>query len=343
MLQKRKLYDVTAPNRSTKIINGESSNVLNWDDIAYPWAYPMYKNMLANFWIPSEVNMTNDIKQWSQLTDQERETFQKIIGLLAFLDSIQTDFTAKVSDYLTDSSLSALMSVLSFQEVVHNQSYSYVLSTLVNKTEQDAVFEYWKHDPILLKRNDFVAKGYQAFLDNPSPQTFFQAIVYDVILEGLFFYSGFSFFYNLARNQKMVASSTMISYINRDEEIHVRLFTQIMKELIAEHPELHSHANRIWVKETIEQAARLEIEWGRAIISNHFSGITMNELEEYIQFMANKRAHDLGFEKPFDQQPKNTMRWITVFENPNTNKTDFFEQKSRTYVKVSDSNGFDDL
>ena len=62
-------------------------------------------------------------------------------------------------------------------------------------------------------------------------------VVYDVILEGLFFYSGFAFFYHLARKQKMVATSTMINYINRDEQLHVDLFVKIYKELLEEYPE----------------------------------------------------------------------------------------------------------
>lgn len=214
-LKTRKLYDVSAPNKSTGIINGESSNVLNWDDIRFPWAYPMYKNMMKNFWIPEEINMTGDIKQWKKLEKHEQDTFKKIIGLLAFLDSVQTDYSGKVSEYLTDSSLSALMQILSFQEVVHNQSYSYVLSSLVSKKEQDEIFEYWKTDEVLRERNDFIARGYEKFVDNPNPQTFLESIVYDVVLEGLFFYAGFAFFYNLARNQKMVSSATMINYINR--------------------------------------------------------------------------------------------------------------------------------
>lgn len=214
-MQKRKLYDVTAPNASTGIINGKSSNVLNWDDVRFPWAYPMYKNMLANFWTPFEINMAADVKQWKKLNEDEQFAFKRIIGLLAFLDSVQTDFSARVADYITDSSLVALMQVLSFQEVVHNQSYSYVLSSIVPKQEQDEIFEYWKNDEVLRERNDFIAEGYERFTDNPTPQTLLEAIVYDVILEGLNFYSGFAFFYNMARNQQMLATSQMINYINR--------------------------------------------------------------------------------------------------------------------------------
>src|SRR5689334_7124847 len=109
-ISKRKLYNVDAPNRSTGMINGLSSNVLNWDDVRYGWAFKRYKRMLGNFWTPFEINMGEDTKQWGrELTEDEQNTFLKIIGLLAFLDSIQSDYSAKVADYITDSSVNALM------------------------------------------------------------------------------------------------------------------------------------------------------------------------------------------------------------------------------------------
>lgn len=342
-LTERKLYDVQAPNSSTGVILGESSNVLNWDDVRFSWAYPLYKNMLANFWTPFEINMGSDVKQFAQLSESEEEAFKKIIGLLAFLDSIQTDYAMHVSKYLTDSSLNALMTVLAFQEVVHNQSYSYVLSSLVNKDEQDEIFEYWKHDPVLRERNDFIAQGYEAFINNPTPRTLLESIVYDVILEGLNFYSGFSFFYYLARNQKMVSTSTMINYINRDEQLHVYLFANIFKEIRREFPELQTAEIDKFVQETFIHAAELEIKWANHIIGEKIPEIPIKDLENYIKFMANKRVNELGIERPFEGHRSNPMKWIKVYEDVNQGKTDFFEQKSRQYTKVSEDNGFDDL
>jgi ribonucleoside-diphosphate reductase beta chain len=170
-LKKRDIMDRQAPNRSTSIINGESSNVLNWDDVRFSWAYPKYKKMLANFWTPFEINMSHDIKQFPQLTEKEQDSFLKIIGLLALLDSIQTDYAGKVADYLTDSSLNALMIMLAQQEVIHNHSYSYVLSSIVNKSKQDEVFNYWREEPTLVERNEFVTNGYKDFAENPSVET----------------------------------------------------------------------------------------------------------------------------------------------------------------------------
>lgn len=341
---KRPIMNQTAPNRSTSIINGECSNILNWDDIQYPWAFPKYKKMLANFWTPFEINMSQDIKQFPKLTETEQDAFLKIIGLLALLDSIQTDYAGKVADYLTDSSLSALMIILAQQEVVHNHSYSYVLSSLVPKQKQDQVFEFWRTEPILQERNEFVTNGYRDFAEDPTVLNLLKSIVYDIVLEGLFFYSGFAFFYHLARNQKMVATSTMINYINRDEQIHVDLFVKIFKEVLEQYPEYHNEDLSQFVEDTFKEAARLEIEWARYIIGNKIDGIFINEVEDYIRFYANVRANQLGFERPFEGYRNNPLRWIVAYEEVDLGKSDFFEQKSRQYVKVNHSdNGFDEL
>ncbi|MRX71515.1 ribonucleotide-diphosphate reductase subunit beta [Bacillus lacus] len=343
-LTARLLIDPNAPNRSTGIINGSSSNILNWDDIAHPWAFTKYKRMLANFWTPFEINMSQDVKQFSELSQDEKDAFLKIIGLLALLDSVQTDYAGKVADYITDSSINALMIILAQQEVIHNHSYSYVLSSLVPKNTQDEVFEYWRQEPTLLERNKFVTNGYIDFAENPSPDNLLKSIVYDVILEGLFFYSGFAFFYNLARNQKMVSTSTMINYINRDEQLHVDLFVKIFKEILAENPQYNTPELAGFVKETFKKAAELEIQWGREIIGNKIDGIHQEDLEDYIKFYANVRCNQLGFDRPFEQNRSNPFKWIKAYEDVDSGKSDFFEQKSRQYTKVNHvDNGFDDL
>ena len=343
-MKKRKLYDTQAPNKSTKIIEGESSNILNWDDVRFPWAFPKYKRMLANFWTPFEINMSPDKKQWDEvLNEEEQDTFLKIIGLLALLDSMQSDYASKASDYLTDSSVNALMIILAQQEVVHNHSYSYVLSSLVPKAKQDEVFEYWKNLEVLRKRNDFVAEGYMEFSENPSPKNFLKSTVYDIVLEGLFFYAGFAFFYDLARQGKMTATSTMINYINRDEELHVDLFVKIFHEILNDYPELNNDEIKQYVLETFKRATELEIEWGNFIIGERFENIDQNTLADYIRFVANKRCNILVGEKPYPEIKENPMRWIKYFEDIDDSKTDFFEQKSRQYTKPNDDNGFDDL
>ncbi|WP_286232131.1 ribonucleotide-diphosphate reductase subunit beta [Neobacillus mesonae] len=342
-LKKIKLLNPEFPNKSTGIINGQSSGLLNWNDIAYPQMYELYQTLLSNFWKAQEINMQDDIKQWDQLSPKEQDVFLRINTQLASLDSLQTPTMYQVMDYVTDSSLKAIFAVIAQQEAVHNESYSYILSSLVPLKEQNFRFNQAKSDPIVQRRNQLILDAYECFRNNPTPQHLFQLAVNSINLEGIYFYAGFAFFYHLARQQKMLKTSTMISYIQRDEMQHAYFVAQFIRILLTENPELNHPKNIEYIYNTIGQAVELEKEWAHFILKD-IDGIDLQEYELYTEYLANKRFRQLGLANKYEDR-KNPMPWIHVFsdEMMNDTKSDFFEQKSRTYSKVSQSNGFDEL
>ncbi len=345
-LNPQKIFDIFASNTSTRIVNGECSGILNWNKIRMPEMYRLYKVLMQNHWIADEIPMNEDASNFPNLTDRERDAFKKIIGLLAVLDSMQTMYCGDVKEYVTDSSFQAIFSIIGQQEVVHNQSYSYVLSSLVSDDEQTEIFEYWKHDKVLLERNLFIRDMYQDFIENPTPFTFFKSLIADMILEGIFFYAGFAFFYNLCREHRpkehrMMATQQMISYIQRDEGQHVHAFASVFKLLLEDYPELKEFIPMVY--ELIDKAVQLEVAWARHTIYD-IDGIDLDEFEDYMRFVANKRLRLMGLEKAYEGVG-NSMAWIRPYsdETLNDTKTDFFEGKSRNYAKASSDNGWDDL
>ncbi|MGG0719135.1 ribonucleotide-diphosphate reductase subunit beta [Robertmurraya massiliosenegalensis] len=342
-LKKIKLLNPEFPNKSTGIINGMASGILNWNDIAYPQMYRMYQTLLANFWKAQEINMQDDIKQWDHLSSVEKDVFLRVNTQLASLDSLQTPTMTQVMDYVTDPSFKAIFAVISQQEAVHNESYSYILSSLIPLSEQIERFNQAKDDPIVRKRNEIILIDYENFRNNPNPQNLFQLAVQSINLEGIYFYAGFAFFYHLARQQKMLKTSTMISYIQRDEMQHAYFIAQFIRILLTENPELNTSENIQYVYDSISSAVELEKEWARHILQE-IDGISLEEFEGYVEYLANKRFRQLGLENHYEGRD-NPMPWIHVFsdEMMNETKSDFFEQKSRTYTKVTESNGFDEL
>jgi ribonucleoside-diphosphate reductase beta chain len=342
-LTKIQLLNPDFPNKSTGIINGKSSGILNWNDIAYPKMYDLYQTLLSNFWKPQEINMQDDIKQWDLLSNQEKDVFLRINTQLASLDSLQTPTMSQVMDYVSDSSFKAIFAVISQQEAVHNESYSYILSSLVPIGEQNERFNQAKSDHIVRKRNQLILDAYEEFRQNPTPQSLFNLCVNSINLEGIYFYAGFAFFYHLARQQKMLKTSTMISYIQRDEMQHAYFIAQIIRILLTENPGLHTDENTKYIYQTINEAVELEKEWAHYILSD-IKGIDLEEFEGYVEYLANKRLRQLGLKNLYKER-NNPMPWIQIFgdEMMNETKSDFFEQKSRTYSKVSQSNGFDEL
>ncbi|PLR98408.1 ribonucleotide-diphosphate reductase subunit beta [Bacillus sp. T33-2] len=342
-ITKIKLLNPESPNKSTGIIGGKSSGLLNWNDIAYPQMYDLYQTLLSNFWKAQEINMQDDIKQWDFLTPAEQDVFLRINTQLASLDSLQTPTMYQVMDYVTDSSFKAIFAVISQQEAVHNESYSYILSSLVPLSEQNRRFVQAKDDPIVRKRNQLILDAYESFRENPTPLNLFKLAVNSINLEGIYFYAGFAFFYNLARQQKMLKTSTMISYIQRDEMQHAYFMAQFIRILLTENPELNTEENVAYVYKTLDAAIQLEKEWANVILKD-IEGIDLTEFGEYLEYLANKRFRQLGLQNVYKDRD-NPMPWIHVFSDEmiNDTKSDFFEQKSRTYSKVTQSNGFDEL
>ncbi|MFS0636503.1 ribonucleotide-diphosphate reductase subunit beta [Mesobacillus foraminis] len=342
-LKKIKLLNPDSPNKSTGIINGASSGLLNWNDIAYPQMYDLYQALLSNFWKAQEINMQDDIKQWDLLSPVEQDVFLRINTQLACLDSLQTPTMSQVMDYVTDSSFKAIFAVISQQEAVHNESYSYILSSLIPLREQNERFNQAKIDPVVRKRNQLILNAYEEFRQNPSPLNLFKLGVNSINLEGIYFYAGFAFFYHLARQQKMLKTSTMISYIQRDEMQHAYFISQFIRILLSENPELNTEENIQYVYETIGEAVKLEKEWAGIVFEN-IDGIDIDEFGDYVEYLANKRLRQLGLQNLYVERD-NPMPWIHVFSDEmiNDTKSDFFEQKSRTYSKVTQSNGFDEL
>src|SRR5699024_9989063 len=167
-----------------------------------------------------------------------------------------------------DPSVQSIMAVIAQQEAVHNESYSYVLSSVVSLKEQNKSFELGRHDEILLKRNEAIMHHYNAFVENPTIDNILRTMVYTILIEGMFFYSGFTFFYNLARENKMVGTSTMISYINRDELEHGRFISEMFRATLGEKPEYNTPEFIEWVYEAFRESGDLEMEWSTCVASN---------------------------------------------------------------------------
>ncbi|MFS0690139.1 ribonucleotide-diphosphate reductase subunit beta [Sporosarcina sp. 179-K 8C2 HS] len=342
-LTRVKVLNPAHQNKSTAIFGGKASGILNWNDLAHPHFYTLRQKIRSLFWTANEVDMTQDVKQFPNLSKAEQEAFLKIIGLLATLDGPQTVIAMKIADFATDPSVKSIMATIADQESEHNHSYAYVLSSVTTLDKQMASFEMGRTDEVLMKRNERIVDIYNEFAENPTIETVLKAMVYTTLLEGLFFYSGFAFFYNLARHQKMVGTSTMISYINRDELQHGKAISDIFRAALAENPAYNTQAFTEWIYDQFRHSVEQEIIWSRYVLGE-IDGIDLDEMAGYVKYRANKMLRMLGLSEIYPEFTDNPMKWIRAYvDNFDDTKTDFFEQTSRQYVKTSDLNGFDDL
>ncbi|MFV0399041.1 MAG: ribonucleotide-diphosphate reductase subunit beta [Oscillospiraceae bacterium] len=318
-----------------RMIGGDTTNLNDFNNMKYPWASDWYRQAMNNFWIPEEVNLSTDVKDYPALPPPERRAYDKILSFLIFLDSIQTANLPYVGEYITANEVNLCLAIQTYQEAIHSQSYSYMLDSICEPQQRDEVLYQWKEDEHLLRRNTFIGEQYNAFQREKSPFNLMKTIVANYILEGIYFYSGFMFFYNLGRGNKMPGSVQIIRYINRDENTHLWLFRSILLELRKENPELFTEENVAVFRGMIREGCEQEIAWGHYAIGDEVSGLTRQMITDYVQYLGNLRCTNLGFEKLYDDhdaEPE-TMSWVSQYSNANTIKTDFFEARSTAYAK----------
>lgn len=223
--------------RQRRMIGGNTTNLNDFNNMRYTWASDWYRQAMNNFWIPEEINLTQDTKDYPLLPPAERKAYDKILSFLVFLDSLQSANLPSLTEFITANEVNLCLHIQAFQECVHSQSYSYMLDTICSPEERNDILYQWKTDEHLLRRNTFIGDCYNEFYANNDKASLMKTLIANYILEGIYFYSGFMFFYNLARNGKMSGSAQEIRYINRDENTHLWLFRNIIHEMKKEEPE----------------------------------------------------------------------------------------------------------
>ncbi|KXO16807.1 ribonucleoside-diphosphate reductase, beta subunit [Clostridiales bacterium KA00134] len=338
-LKKRGLFnedgDIELSKR--KIFNGNTTNLNDFNNLKYLWTSDWYRQAMNNFWIPEEINLNQDIKDYRLLDQYEKTAYDKIISFLTYLDSLQTAQLPNLQAYITANEINLCLSIQAYQESIHSQSYSYILDTICSPEERTKILYQWKEDKVLLERNKFIGDQYNDFLEEKNTFTFMKALIANYILEGIYFYSGFMFFYNLGRMGKMPGTVQEIRYINRDENTHLWLFRSIILDLKKESPELFTDDKVEFYRQMLKKGVQEELSWAAYVIGDNIQGLSLEMVSDYIKYLGNLRAKNLGFEElypGYDKEPK-SMEWVSEYSDPNAIKTDFFEAKPSAYTKSS--------
>jgi ribonucleoside-diphosphate reductase beta chain len=333
--------DDAIENRS--IWFGNTTNLMQLNDVRYSWAVGLYQQMRENFWIPQRLDLTQDVTDYWNLTPEERYAYDGILSYLTFLDSVQTCNIPHIKSTVTAPEISLCMAEQISQEGMHNQSYQYIIETVIPSDRRNKVYEFWRTDKILAERCEFIAKLYQSYIDNPTPENYFVALLADYLLEGIYFYNGFIYYYNLASRMLMPGSADIFKMINRDELSHVRLYQKLIPEAMQVLP--HS-VDRIY--EMFDYAVVHECRWTNHIVGNNILGITVASTEQYTKYLANMRLKSIGLEPLYKEEKynKSPYRHLEKFSDTKASghtKANFFEATVTSYVMSSGVSGWDEI
>ncbi|KAA6516395.1 ribonucleotide-diphosphate reductase subunit beta [Helicobacter pylori] len=339
-VSRKKIYnpDSTESVNERKIFGGNPTSMFDLNKIKYQWADHLWKTMLANTWFAEEVSMNDDKRDYLKLSTEEKIGYDRALAQLIFMDSLQTNnLIDNINPFITSPEINLCLVRQAYEEALHSHAYAVMVESISANTEE--IYDMWRNDMQLKSKNDYIAQVYMELAKNPTEENILKALFANQILEGIYFYSGFSYFYTLARSGKMLGSAQMIRFIQRDEVTHLILFQNMINALRNERADLFTPKLINEVIGMFKKAVEIEALWGDYITQGKILGLTSSLIEQYIQFLADSRLSKVGIAKVYGVQ--HPIKWVESFSSFNEQRSNFFEARVSNYAKGSVS--FDDF
>ena len=225
---------------------------------------------------------------------------------------------------------------------LHSKSYEVMLEEICDSAKKEHIYNFWRENEHLLKRTLNLAEHFDNFFKENTLENFSKAIIAMYLLEGLYFYVGFIYFYLLQSRNLMLGSAAMIRFINRDEINHVLIAANVIKAIRAENPGIVKDED---ITRLFDEAVNAEKEWWHYIIGDKILGMNKDSITAYIHYLANKRLNMIGFEAryPESRNPFKKLEELADIEGDGLLKENMFEAARTSYQQMNTLGGLDDF
>jgi ribonucleoside-diphosphate reductase beta chain len=305
----------------------------------YDWAWQKYLDGCANHWMPQEINMNADIALWKSeggLTADERIIVKRSLGFFSTADSlVANNLVLAVYRLITNPECRQYILRQAFEEAIHTHAYQYCIESL--GMDEGEIFNMYHEVPSVAKKASWGLK-YTREISDPvfktgTPETdrklLNNLIAYYCCLEGIFFYCGFTQILSMGRRNKMTGTSEQFQYILRDESMHLNFGIDMINQIKLENPHLWDEDMKQQATQMILEATQLEIEYARDTMPRGVLGMNAAMMEEYLQFIANRRLVQIGLKEMYPGA-QNPFPWMSEIMDLRKEKN-FFETRVIEY------------
>jgi len=305
----------------------------------YDWAWQKYLDGCANHWMPQEINMTADIALWKSdngLTEDERRIVKRNLGFFSTADSlVANNLVLAVYRLITNPECRQYILRQAFEEAIHTHAYQYCIESL--GMDEGEIFNMYHEIPSVAKKASWGLK-YTRSISDPTfttgtperdKQFLKNLIAYYCVLEGIFFYCGFTQILSMGRRNKMTGTAEQFQYILRDESMHLNFGIDMINQIKIENPHLWDSAMKDEATQMILQGTQLEIEYARDTMPRGVLGMNAAIMEEYLKFIANRRLVQIGLREEYPNTT-NPFPWMSEMMDLKKEKN-FFETRVTEY------------
>jgi ribonucleoside-diphosphate reductase beta chain len=304
--------------------------------IRYDWAHEAWKIQQQLHWLPEEVPLADDVKDWkNKLTEPERNLLTQIFRFFTQADvEVQNNYMTKYSNIFKPTEVLMMLSAFANMETIHIEAYSELLDTIgMPETEYMAFLEYQEMADKYEYLQNFDTDSLGGIARNLA--------VFGAFTEGVALFASFVILLNFTRHNKMRGMGQIVSWSVRDESLHCENIIKLFRTFIMENPEIWDDE----LKTDIYNIATRTVELEDCFIDLTFEqggiqGLEANEVKQYIRYISDRRLIELGM-KPIFNVKDNPLPWVDHLIS-GVEHTNFFENRATAYSKSATSGKWED-
>lgn len=302
-----------------RIINGQT-DVNQLVPFKYKWAWEKYLAGCANHWMPQEINMSRDIALWKNpvgLSEDERRIVKRNLGFFVTADSLAANnIVLGTYRHITAPECRQYLLRQAFEEAIHTHAYQYIVESL--GLDEAEIFNAYHEVDSIREKDEFLIPFIDTLTD-PAFKTGTQEndqkllkslIVFSCIMEGLFFYVGFTQILAMGRQNKMTGAAEQYQYILRDESLHCNFGIDLVNQIKLENPHLWTAAFRQEIAELFKKAVELEYRYAEDTMPRGVLGLNALMFKAYLRFICNRRCMQIGLDPLFPNE-ENPFPWMS--------------------------------
>ncbi len=302
-----------------RIINGQT-DVNQLVPFKYKWAWEKYLATCANHWMPQEVNMNRDIALWKDpngLTEDERRIIKRNLGFFVTADSLAANnITLGTYRHITAPECRQFLLRQAFEEAIHTHAYQYIVESL--GLDESEIFNAYHEVSSIRDKDEFLIPFIDAIMDphfhtgtpEDDQKLLKSLIVFACLMEGLFFYVGFTQILALGRQNKMTGAAEQYQYILRDESMHCNFGIDLINQIKLENPHLWTAEFKVEIKDLFLKAVELEYRYAEDTMPRGVLGLNASMFKGYLRYIANRRATQIGLDALFPNE-ENPFPWMS--------------------------------
>ena len=293
-----------------------------------PWMFDCYVQQNQMHWLPEDVPLHNDVKDWQDMEASEKNLLTQIFRLFTQSDvDVASGYVDNFMRVFKKPEARMMMCSFANMESIHQHAYSLLLDTVgMPETEYRAFAEY----EAMSNKHDYLSNTTMQITKKESIAK--NLAIYSAFTEGLQLFSSFAILLNFPRFGKMKGMGQIVTYSIRDESLHVEAMTKLFREFIQENIDLWTDDLKKEIYQVCRDMVKLEEKFLDLVFHmGDIQGLSKKDMYQYIRYIADRRLLQLGLKPNFGVKD-NPLTWLD--EVLSVEHQNFFEGKATSYMKA---------